>query len=88
MPDLPSIPTAIREQPDDGPRWLAYAQWPTNNCRDDEAVAVRVFWPTLRVNVVEFGVSLERTLASLTESAAVFGSVAREIEQRRYEPGE
>jgi hypothetical protein len=88
MRDLPLLLDAIQEQPDDGPRWLALAAWLGEERPDDEAIAVRVFWPTLRDNVVEFGVLLDKTLAGLTENAAVLGSVARQIEQRRYEPSE
>jgi uncharacterized protein (TIGR02996 family) len=41
----PTVPDAIRERPDDGARWLALAGWLFDNGRDDEAVAVRAFWP-------------------------------------------
>src|SRR5438309_10193102 len=88
MPDLPQLLDVIRENPNDASSWLALSSWIADSGGDDEAVAVRVFWPTLRDNVVEFGVPLDRTLAGLTESAAIFGSVARQIEQHRYEPGE
>jgi uncharacterized protein (TIGR02996 family) len=88
MPELPQLLDAIREQPDDGPRWLALAGWLGDEGRDDEAAAVRVFWPTLRDDVLKSRVSLDRTLANLKESAAILGSAARKIEERRHEPPE
>jgi uncharacterized protein (TIGR02996 family) len=66
--DLPQFLAAIRERPDDGPRWLALARWLTDNGRDDEAAAVRVFWPTLRDNLA---VGVAEVARSLRRAAAV-----------------
>jgi hypothetical protein len=52
-----------------------------DNGRDDEAAAVRVFWPTLRDNI-DAGVSVEQTLRELARHAARLGRRAREIEGR------
>ena len=71
---------AIRENPDDGPRWLALAAWYADQGRADEADAVRILWPTFRDNLS--GRPLGHVLASLAESAPVFGSIARQIEGR------
>ena len=72
MPDLPQLLAAIRDKPDDGPRWLALASWlwdnGRDNGRDDEAAAVRVFWPTLRDNLAN-GVSLGDTLRQGTDGS-------------------
>jgi hypothetical protein len=85
MRALPTILTAIREQPDDGPRWLPLAGWLWDNGRDDESAAVRVFWTTLRDNVTVAGVSVEQTLRELAQHAAMLGRRAREIEARRWD---
>ena len=82
MPDLPQLVDAIRARPDDGPRWLALAGWLWDNGRDDEAAAVRVFWPALRDDVVEAGVSPDETLRQVTWHAKVLGRKAGEIEGR------
>ena len=34
VPDLPTILDAIREKPDDGPRWLALAGWLLDDPRE------------------------------------------------------
>jgi uncharacterized protein (TIGR02996 family) len=49
MPDSPDpeLLDAIRADPDDGGRWLNLAKWFQDYRRDDEAVAVRVFWRML-----------------------------------------
>jgi len=81
-PDLTVILTAIRERPDDGSHWLALASWLEDNGRDDEAAAVRVFWPTLRDNVTVAGLSVNVALRELTRHAAALGRRARQIEDR------
>jgi hypothetical protein len=48
------------------------------------AVAVRVFWPTLRDNVTG-GVSVEHTLRELARHAGRLGRRARAIERRRWD---
>jgi uncharacterized protein (TIGR02996 family) len=82
MPDLPQLLDAIRDKPDEGPRWLALAGWLADNGRDDEAAAVRVFWPTLRHDVTVSGMSVELTLRELARHAGRLGRRAREIEGR------
>jgi hypothetical protein len=77
----PELLDTIRANPDDGPRWLALAGWYWDNGRDDEAVAVRVFWPALRDDLER--VTLEATLADVARHAAILGKRAREIEGRR-----
>jgi uncharacterized protein (TIGR02996 family) len=85
MPGLPTLLDAFREKPGDPSRWLAYAQWLDDNGRDNEA-AGRCFWPALRDNVTEAGVSLNETLRQLQRYAGLPGRRARELEQRRYGP--
>jgi uncharacterized protein (TIGR02996 family) len=46
MPD-PDLLTAIVADPNDETRWLNLARWFADNGRDDDAAAVRVFWPAL-----------------------------------------
>ena len=86
MPDLPTILAALQANPADGSRWLALASWLADNGRDDEAVVVRVYWPTLRDNVVESGVPLNKTLSTLARNAARLGRRAREVEERLAGP--
>jgi hypothetical protein len=81
MPDLHSILDAIRQRPDAEPRWLALAGWLADNGRDDEAAAVRVFWPTLRDDVLVGG-SLEATLRHMARHAGKLGRRAHEIEEQ------
>jgi uncharacterized protein (TIGR02996 family) len=79
MLELPAILDVLRERPDDEVRWLALAGWLADSGREDEAAAVRVFWPTLRDNVAS-GVSVEMTLRELARCAARLGRRAREIQ--------
>jgi uncharacterized protein (TIGR02996 family) len=81
MPDLPAILDKIRERPDDEGRWLTLAGWLADNGRDGEAAAVRVFWPTLRDDVLVGG-SLEATLRHMARHAGRLGRRARQIEGR------
>ena len=82
MPDLPQLLDAIRARPDAEAGWLALAGWLWDNGRDDEAAAVRVFWPTLRDTVTVSGVSVEQTLREVARHAVKLGRKAREIEGR------
>jgi hypothetical protein len=82
MRDLPQLLDTLHDRPDDGPRWLALAAWLWDNKRDNEAAAVRVFWPTLRDDVTVSGVSVELTLRELARHAVKLGRRAREIEGR------
>jgi uncharacterized protein (TIGR02996 family) len=82
MPDLPALLDAIRERPDDGLRWLALASWLWDNGRDDEAAAVRAFWPALRDTVVEAGVSLDETLRQVAWHSKTLARRAREMGSR------
>lgn len=52
---------AIRERPDDDAHWLALAESPWDNGRDDEAVVVSVFWPVGRDDI-ESGAPIEHAL--------------------------
>jgi uncharacterized protein (TIGR02996 family) len=81
MPDLPDLLAAIRDRPDDEARWLALAGWLRDHGRDDEAAAVRAFWPTLRDNVMVSQVSVEETLRQLAQHAKMLGRRAREVQE-------
>jgi hypothetical protein len=83
MNDLPAILDAIRADADVETHWLALSQWLGDNGRDDEAVAVRVFWAILRDNIVVCKVPLDETLDDLKANAAILGPGARHIEERR-----
>jgi hypothetical protein len=79
MPDLPALIGAIREWPDDERRWLALSSWLWDNGRDDEAAAVRVFWPTLR-DTVNAGESVDGALRRVARNAVKLGDRARRVE--------
>jgi hypothetical protein len=83
MPDLPTLLASVHENPDDGPRWLALAAWYAANGREDEAVAMRMFWPALRENVAAGDMTVDWVLADLTAHAATLAAVAREVEAGR-----
>jgi hypothetical protein len=81
MSDLPALWDALRENPADESRWLALFRHLWAEGRDDEAVAVRVFWPTLQDNFAS-GASPGMTLGDLATFAGRSGRRAREIEGR------
>jgi hypothetical protein len=84
-PDFPAVLLdAIRTDSANAGRWLALAAWLSVQSRDDEAIAVRVLWPTLRENLS--GSTLEAILADVAAHANVFANVAREVERRATEP--
>jgi uncharacterized protein (TIGR02996 family) len=71
---------AIAAEPDNGEHWLALADWLFVHARDDEAVAVRGLWPTLRDNLEV--ASLETTLAGVAKNAAILAAIARKMPRR------
>jgi hypothetical protein len=86
MLDLPAVLAAIRDRPEDEARWLALSQWLWDEGRDDESVAVRLVWPTLRDSVTEEGKTVDETFAEVTRHATLLGKLARQVEERRQEP--
>lgn len=79
--DFPAVLLdAIRNDSANAGRWLALAAWLSVQGRDDEAVAVRGLWPTLRYNLA--CASLEATLADVARNAAVLAAIAREKERQ------
>jgi hypothetical protein len=79
-PDLAAILNAIRERPDDGSCWVALSSWLWDNGRDDEALVVRVLWPTLRDNFT--CESLKATLSEVKRSRKRLAKLSRKIEGR------
>jgi hypothetical protein len=79
MPDLPAILDAIQADPNCEGRSLALASWLSDNGREDEAVAVCVFWPTLR-DTMATGITLRVTMRRVARSAVKLGRRARQIE--------
>lgn len=59
------------------------ALWPWDHCKDDEATAVRVLWPTLRDNLA--CASLAATLADAARTAKVLAKMARKVERQADE---
>jgi hypothetical protein len=87
MDDLPTLFASIREKPADESRWLALSRWLGDKGRDDEAVAVRVYWSAMR-DTMTTGVSLDAILADLARNARLLGEMARMIEERRLQEPE
>src|SRR5262245_25613789 len=73
---------AIHANPDDESGWLTLAAWYWERGHDDEAAVVRVFWPTLRDDLIELRVPLDQTLVDVARHAKLLGTVAREAEER------
>jgi uncharacterized protein (TIGR02996 family) len=80
-PDLVALLDALRERPEDGDRWLDLAAWLEDHGREDEAAAVRVYWPVFRDNVTVAGVPLGLTLRQVARQAGTLGPEARRIEE-------
>ncbi len=83
-PDLTVLLNAIRERPDDGDCWQALASWLEDMGRDDEAVAVRVYWPMFLDSVTVARVPLGLTPRQVARNAGVLGHQARQIEQNLH----
>jgi len=79
MADLPDILAALEDGPDHGSRWLALSSWLWERGREDEAAAVRIFWPSLW-EVVAGGTSLRQALRTVARNAPRLGRKARAIE--------
>jgi len=76
--DLPvPILRAIGDNPNVPQHWHELADWLAAQAHDDEAVAVRTLWPTLRENLAV--VSLEETLADVAKNAALLAKIARKM---------
>jgi uncharacterized protein (TIGR02996 family) len=76
----PALLAAILADPDDEPRWLALAGWFADHGREDEAAAVRVFWPALR-NSLGGGRTLDWLLEYVRANADRLGGQARQFEK-------
>ena len=68
---------AIAANPDVAEHWHELADWLSVLARDDEAVSVRVLWPTLRDNLAV--ASLEATLASVAKNSKMLAAIARKM---------
>ena len=75
----PALLAAILADPDDEAAWLALAAWLRDEGRDDEAAAVRVFWPALR-NSLGGGRTLDFALEYVRANARRLGREARRFE--------
>jgi hypothetical protein len=78
--DLPApLLRAIADDPDEAEHWHALADWLFVHARDNEAVAVRGLWRTLRENLA--CASLETTLADVARNSAALAAIARQGER-------
>jgi hypothetical protein len=59
------------------------ARWFADNGRDDEAVAVRVYWRTLSDSLAVCR-SIDAVLDDVRRNASILGACVREIEERRH----
>jgi hypothetical protein len=75
-----AILQAVRCKPGDPACWLAVAGSLADNGRDDEAAAVRVFYPVLR-DSLDRGASLEGTLDIVRRNAARLARRARLLDE-------
>ena len=74
-----TILDAIRRNPTAPVCWLGLAGWLADNGRDDEAAAVRVFYPVLVENL-ERGATVEETLTIVRRTAGRLAIRARRME--------
>ena len=59
-------------------RWLALSSWLWDNGRYDEAVAVRVFWPVIRDDLVG-GRTVEGAMEMVRQNAGRLARRARDV---------
>jgi hypothetical protein len=79
VPDLPAILDATQADPNCEGRWVA--SWLSDNGREDEAVAVRVFWPTLRDTVAE-RTPVREPMRQVVRDAIKLGRRAQRVESQ------
>jgi hypothetical protein len=82
----PTLLAAIGVNPNiEGP-WASLAAWLRDNGRDDEADAVRVFWPRLSA-CVRAGWSVHTALRDVARHAAWWGRQARQVDYEARHAG-
>jgi hypothetical protein len=69
---------AVRDRPDDGGAWARLTDWLRDNGHDDEADAVRAFWPAI-ADSLAMGMPLTRAMGLLGRHAAGLGRLARRL---------
>ena len=74
---------AIAANPDVAEHWHELADWLSVLARDDEAVSVRVLWPTLRDNLAV--ASLAVTLTAVAMNCKTLGAIARKLPRQADE---
>jgi hypothetical protein len=80
MPIAQDLPAPLlRAITNEAEHWHALADWLFVHARDDEAVAVRGLWRTLRENLA--CASLETTLADVARNSAVLAEISRKAER-------
>jgi hypothetical protein len=69
---------AVRDRPDNGAAWAALTEWLGDNGHEDEADAVRAFWPAI-ADSLYMGMPLTRAMSLLGRHAAGLGKLARRL---------
>ncbi len=73
-----AILRALRDRPDDGAAWARFTDWLVDNGHDDEADAVRAFWPAI-ADSLYMGMPLMRAMSLLGRHAAGLSKLARRL---------
>jgi uncharacterized protein (TIGR02996 family) len=81
MDEYVAILDSIRAKPNDAAHWLLLAGWLADNGHDDQAAAVRVFFPVMRENL-SLGATLEQTIAIVRLDSVPLGRRARLMEEQ------
>jgi hypothetical protein len=69
---------AVRDRPEDGAAWAALTEWLADNGHEDEAGAVRAFWPAI-ADSLYMGMPLTRAMSLLRRHASGLGKLARRL---------
>ena len=79
--ELEAILNRIRANSGCEAHWLDLAGWFCDNGRDDEAAAMRIYWPVLRDSISP-RVTLDETIAFVVRHAGQIGRTARDVEEQ------
>jgi hypothetical protein len=78
QPSEVAVLRAARDRPEDGAAWAALTGWLADNGHQDEADAVRAFWPAI-ADSLYMGMPLTRAMSLLGRHAAGLAKLARRL---------